>query len=112
MPTATTKDYYRILGVSETATAEEIKKAYRGLAKQYHPDTNPDDPQAAERFKEAGEAYGILSDVEKRKKYDQVRKMGPFSGYGFGGRGPAASPGAGGTGQRFTTEDLADLGGA
>jgi molecular chaperone DnaJ len=111
MPTATTKDYYRILGVSETATAEEIKKAYRGLAKQYHPDTNPDDPQAAERFKEAGEAYGILSDVEKRKKYDQVRKMGPFAGFGFGGRGTATSPGAGGAGQRFTTEDLADLGG-
>jgi molecular chaperone DnaJ len=111
MPTATTKDYYRILGVSENATAAEIKKAYRRLAKLYHPDTNPDDPQAAERFREAGEANNILSDPEKRKQYDQVRKMGPLSGFGFGGRGAPGSAGMGGSGTRFSTEDLGDLGG-
>jgi molecular chaperone DnaJ len=110
MPTATTKDYYRILGVAETATAEEVKKAYRRLAKQYHPDTNPDNPQAAERFKEAGEAYGILSDPEKRKQYDQLRKLGAVPGFGFGGRGASGSPGASGDG-RSTINDLGDLGG-
>jgi len=77
MPTAT-KDYYQILGVPETASAEEIKRAYRKLAKQYHPDANPGDPQAAERFKEIGEAYSVLSDPQKRAQYDQMRKMGPF----------------------------------
>lgn len=109
MSTATTKDYYRILGVAETATADEIKKAYRALAKRYHPDTNPDDPQAAERFKEAGEAYGVLSDPEKRAQYDRVRKMGPFAG--FGGRSSTSSAGAAGDGVRFTVDDLGDLGG-
>ncbi|MEM8778253.1 MAG: J domain-containing protein [Cyanobacteria bacterium P01_G01_bin.49] len=65
------KDFYAILGVNKNASAEEIKKAFRKLAVKYHPDRNPDDKQAEERFKEISEAYEVLSDVEKRKKYDQ-----------------------------------------
>lgn len=104
MPTTTRKDYYQLLGVSETATADEIKKAYRRLAKKYHPDANPDDAQAAERFKEVGEAYAVLSDAEKRAQYDRVRRLG---GFGF-----ARAPGAGGEEDvRFTVDDLSDLGG-
>lgn len=109
MPAATSKDYYQILGVAESATAEEIKRAYRKLAKQYHPDANRNDPRAAERFKEIGEAYSVLSDAEKRKKYDQLRKMGPFAGFGFGR--PGASAGGTAGGPRVTVEDLGDLGG-
>ena len=107
MASATTKDYYQILGVSESATADEIKKAYRRLAKQYHPDANPNDAAAAERFKEVGEAYGVLSDPEKRANYDRVRRMGPFAGFGGAGAGNA-SAGAGGF--RFSVDDLGDLG--
>jgi len=68
------KDYYAILGVHETATPEEIKRAYRRLALQYHPDRNPGDPKAAERFKEITEAYGVLIDEEKRRHYDRLRR--------------------------------------
>jgi len=108
MPAATTgKDYYQVLGVPETATLEEIKRAYRKLAKQYHPDANRNDPRAAERFKEIGEAYSVLSDPEKRKQYDQLRKMGPFGGFGFSR--PGTGGGAGGF--RVAAEDLGDLGG-
>jgi DnaJ-class molecular chaperone len=78
------KDYYKILGVSEDASADEIKKAYRKLAQKYHPDRNPDDAEAEERFKEVQEANDVLSDPEKRRQYDQMRKN-PFGAFGEGG---------------------------
>lgn len=115
MASTRTLDYYQVLGVSESASADDIKKAYRKLAKKYHPDANRDDPQAAERFKEVGEAYAVLSDAEKRKKYDQMRKFGPIGGFGFGGgsRPGAGTNQTGGTQQdvRFSFDDLGDLGG-
>ena len=83
------KDYYQTLGVPEKASAEEIKKAYRKLAKTHHPDANRGDAKAAERFKEIGEAYSVLSDAEKRKQYDQMKKLGGLGGFGgFGGQRP------------------------
>ncbi|HEU0302264.1 MAG TPA: molecular chaperone DnaJ [Longimicrobium sp.] len=102
------KDFYRVLGVAENASADEIKKAYRKLAKQYHPDANPNDAAASERFKEVSEAYSVLSDDEKRKQYDQMRRLGAFGGMG-GFRPGGGRPGAGGA-QTFTFED-GDLGG-
>ena len=66
------KDYYEVLGVSKTATADEIKKAYRKLARKHHPDVNPGDKSAEDTFKEINEAYEVLSDAEKRKRYDQL----------------------------------------
>ena len=66
------RDYYEVLGVSKTATPDEIKKAYRKLAIKYHPDRNPDNKEAEEKFKEAAEAYEVLSNEEKRQKYDQI----------------------------------------
>jgi len=79
------KDYYEILGISKNANSQEIKKAYRKLAVKYHPDKNPDDKQAEEKFKEAAEAYSVLSNSEKRQKYDQFghQGLGGTSG-GFG----------------------------
>ncbi len=101
-----TKDYYDILGVAENATQEEIKKAYRSLAKRYHPDKNPDDAEAGERFKEIGEAYRVISDPDSRRKYDQMRLFGGLGGFGRGG---AARPG--GPGRSFRFEDIGDVGG-
>ncbi|MGH3548324.1 MAG: DnaJ domain-containing protein, partial [Pseudonocardiaceae bacterium] len=85
------KDFYAELGVSSTASAEEIKKAYRKLARELHPDANPGDAKAEARFKSMSEAYGVLSDLEKRKQYDEARSLfnGGFRpGGGFGGGGP------------------------
>lgn len=81
------RDYYEILGVQKSATADELKKAYRKMALKYHPDKNPGDKEAEEKFKEAAEAYDVLSDPNKRAKYDQWgHSMGP-SGFGGGGGG-------------------------
>lgn len=76
------KDYYQALGVSENASADEIKKVYRKLAVKYHPDKNPDNPKQAEaKFKEISEAYYVLSDEKRRAQYDQMRKLGAGGGY-------------------------------
>src|ERR1700759_5482329 len=86
------KDYYKALGVPKTATAAEIKKSYRELARKYHPDANKGSADAEERFKEITEAYNVLSDEKQRKEYDEARSM--FGGF----RVPTGPrPGAGGT---------------
>jgi molecular chaperone DnaJ len=93
---APTKDFYAVLGVPSTATQDEIKKAYRKLAKKFHPDANASDPKAADRFKEISEANNVLGDVEKRKQYDDMRRLGAFGGFGGAspGRGASSRPGA------------------
>src|SRR5712671_863106 len=109
---AAARDYYKALGVSESATPEDLKKAYRRLAKKYHPDANPNDSSAAERFKEISEAYSVISDPEKRKQYDLMRKYGAPLGGGRGPRGPRGpGPGAGGPTGGIRFEDVGDLGG-
>lgn len=112
------KDFYAVLGVSASATADEIKKQYRRLAKQYHPDTNKGDAKAAERFKEISEAYNVLGDAEKRKQYDEMRRLGafdPFTSRGGSARGGARPGGtggfSGGAGPRFEEFDIGGLGG-
>lgn len=107
MPVGTQKDYYAILGVDRKAKPEQIRKSYRHLARKYHPDLNPKNKAAEEKFKEISEAYEILSDEKKRQVYDQ---------YGFyaenippGGYGPTTSAGAGGPGFDFSGFDFSDL---
>jgi molecular chaperone DnaJ len=93
------KDYYKVLGVPGTATDKEIQRAYRKLAKKLHPDANPGDKAAEERFKEVSAANDVLGDPAKRKEYDEVRKLGPAA-FGGGGNGGGFS---------FTSDDLGDL---
>ncbi|AMW04562.1 DnaJ C-terminal domain-containing protein [Gemmatimonas phototrophica] len=113
-------DYYAVLGVSSSSTADEIKKQYRRLAKQYHPDANQNDPKSADRFKEISEAYNVLGDAEKRKQYDDMRRLGAFGGVGFGGGASRASARPGGFGSTgpgqsgagtFTDFDVGGIGG-
>jgi molecular chaperone DnaJ len=105
------KDYYRILGVAEAATADEIKKAYRRLAKKHHPDANPNSKAGGERFKEITEAYAVLSDAEKRKQYDRLRKFGAFTGGGRPGPRTGGTRPGGGAGPAFEDLDLGGFGG-
>jgi len=115
------KDYYNVLGVGGSATHEEIKKQYRRLAKQHHPDSNKSDPKAAERFKEISEAYQVLGDEKKRKQYDEMRRLGAFDGFTnrgprSGGPRPGASGGGGGAGAgpggaRMEDFDVGGIGG-
>src|SRR5690242_4932345 len=119
---AQNKDFYAVLGVSASATHDEIKKQYRKMAAKHHPDKNPNDAKAAERFKEISEAYQVLGDEAKRKQYDDMRRFGAFGGFGGGGRSGGARPGPGGApggfggtgatgGFRFEEVDLGGLGG-
>jgi molecular chaperone DnaJ len=112
---AQTKDYYAVIGVPASATQDEIKKQYRKLAAKHHPDKNPNDPKAAERFKEISEAYQVLGDADKRKQYDQMRQLGAFGGFSpFGGAGAGrrGAPGGGaGPNVRFEDFDIGGLGG-
>ncbi|WP_341953194.1 DnaJ C-terminal domain-containing protein [Salinibacterium sp. TMP30] len=80
------KDFYAVLGVSKDVTAPDLKKTYRKLARQFHPDSNPGDPKAESRFKEISEAHSVLSDPEQRKEYDQVRAMGSGARFQAGGQ--------------------------
>ncbi len=92
------RDYYEVLGVEKNASAEEIKKAYRKSAMKYHPDRNPGDKEAEEKFKEIGEAYEVLSDDQKRSRYDQFGFAGVDPNYGAGAGGGAGFGGFGGFG--------------
>jgi molecular chaperone DnaJ len=113
-----TKDYYAVLGVSPSASQDEIKKHYRKLAKKNHPDANRSDPKAAERFKEISEAYNVLGDAEKRKQYDDMRRYGAFTGFGGagsqrrpGGPPPGGAPPGSAGGFRFEDFDVGGIGG-
>jgi len=92
------RDYYEVLGVAKNANADEIKKAYRKAAIKYHPDKNPGDKEAEEKFKEAAEAYDVLSNPEKRARYDQFGHAGMS-----GAAGPAASAASAAEGSRWRT---------
>jgi molecular chaperone DnaJ len=97
------RDFYEVLGVSKSSSQDEIKKAYRELARKWHPDRNQDDDEAEERFKEIQQAYGVLSDTEKRKQYDAGGM------FGFGGGGPGGFPGGAGFPRGGFASDLGDI---
>ena len=99
-------DYYKILGVSKDTPQEDIKAAYRKRSKQFHPDLHPDDPKAKAKFQLLNEAYAVLSDPEKRKKYDQYGEQWDKVGQGFGGFGT----GANGGGEGFSGFDFSNVG--
>jgi len=121
------RDFYKILGVSREASPQELKKAYRQLAKELHPDRNPDDKESEERFKDVSAAYAVVSDVEKRKLYDQFGEMGlregfdpeayqaatqggaGFGGFDFGDMFGGAARGRGGQAGRHVEFDFEDL---
>src|SRR5258707_12840569 len=120
------KDYYGLLGVKKTSTPEEIRKAFRKLARKFHPDVNPNDKKAEEKFKEISEANDVLSDPKKRKIYDQLgfysdnidpaaaeayARGGGFGAGGFGA-GPSPGGGRGAQGFDFSGFDFSDAGGA
>jgi len=114
------KDYYELLGVKKTATDDEIKKAYRSLAKKYHPDKNKGNKEAEAKFKEISEAYAVLSDKDKRDQYDRLGReafgpggANPFAGFDFsqfmGGGGGAGRGRRGGGGRTRSTVDFTDI---
>src|SRR5712664_770588 len=102
------KDYYDILGVKKSAGADEIKKAYRGLAKKYHPDKNKGNKEAENRFKEISEAHAVLSDKEKRAQYDRLGR----EAFSFGGAGGGGNPFAGFDFQEFANRARRGAGGS
>ena len=101
------KDFYKVLGVSDTATEKEITRAYRKLAKENHPDAKPGDAAAESRFKDISAAHEVLGDPEKRKEYDEIRRLGPLGGMFGGGGGGGFNPG--GFNGNFRVDDLGDL---
>ncbi|HMG28360.1 MAG TPA: molecular chaperone DnaJ [Acidimicrobiia bacterium] len=107
-------DYYDVLGVTQSASEKEITRAYRKLAKQYHPDANPGNKEAEDKFKSVSAAYDVLGDAGKRKEYDEVRQMvasgGPFGAGGFGGPGGFGPGGGPGGYQTFQFDDQGGLG--
>lgn len=104
------KDFYQVLGVPDSASQADIKKAYRRLAKQYHPDANPNNPKAAERFKEISEAHTVLSDSEKRTQYDRMRRYGAFDGAPRGARTGASSARGGARSAGASADEGIDFG--
>ena len=100
------RDYYEVLGVNKGASEDEIKKAYKKMAKKYHPDLHPDDPEAAEKFKEVNEAASVLTDADKRSRYDQFGHAGVDGNMGGGAGGYGGFDdfgGMGGFGDIFET---------